>query len=743
MASSPPPAAYDTPSSHAPAVMLCLLATAVIGTIVTNVYLPPWRWVSPHVHSLLEAAGAVTALTLAYTLVTAPQRAADLHTYLAAAALLTMSVLDLVHASAADENTAVWLRSVSTLTGGLLFALVWLAPRPVRLGARPLVAAFLAALCALVVVLMAGRHLSMLEQHQFTPAAKLINLAGGLLFLAAALRHYLVYLRECHTDHLLNAHFCFLFGFSALLFPYSRLWGMDWWYWHLLRLSGYAIILYHSLLFIRRAHRDLEQLVAERTAAWRQAAADAQDASNAKSLFLSNMSHELRTPMNAIIGFSALMQRSPSSPHELAQNLEIIQRSGEHLLSLINDVLDMSKIEAGRVTLDDDVFDLHALLRDLLDLMGERAEAKGLVLRLELASAVPRCIHGDERKLRQVLINLIGNAIKFTASGSVVLRCKSEADGADDGKTRLQIEVEDSGHGIADDELELIFSPFIQAGPVASHNGTGLGLSLSRQFVQLMGGTIGVRSTLALGSLFWISLPLCPADAGALSAPPPLPSSVLRLAPGQAEFRILVAEDQPDNALLIERQLESAGFAVQVAPDGAAAVAAFERWRPHFIWMDRRMPVLGGTEACRRIRALPGGAQVRIVGLTASILEDEKSELLAAGMDAVICKPYREQHLFDCMADLLGARYLYQVAPSRPAAPGADAALARLRAQSTPWRAGFRAALFALDEAALASLLAALAPGEDALAAALARHIDQGNHSPILQALDAAPGDPP
>jgi len=741
----PPTPALDARTSHAPAVMLCLIVLAILGTVVTNLYLPPWRWISPHVHSLLEAAGAVTALTLAYTLVTAPRRAPDLHTYLAAAALLTMSVLDLIHAGAADENAAVWLRSVSTLTGGLLFALAWLPVRPVRLAARPLLAAFLLTLCALVALLMTGRHLAMLEQQQFTPAAKLINLAGGVLFLAAALRHTLAYRRERHKeqllDHLLNANFCFLFGFSALLFPYSRLWGMDWWYWHLLRLSGYAIILYHSLLFIRRAHRDLEQLVAERTAAWRQAAAEAQSASNAKSLFLSNMSHELRTPMNAIIGFSALMQRSPPPPHELAQNLAIIQRSGEHLLSLINDVLDMSKIEAGRVTLDDGVFDLHALLRDLLDLMGERAEAKGLALRLELASAVPRCIHGDERKLRQVLINLVGNAIKFTASGSVVLRLKPDTDAG--GAARLQIEVEDSGHGIAAGELESIFAPFVQAGPAASQNGTGLGLSLSRQFVQLMGGSIGVRSTLGLGSLFWIALPLRPADAGALAAPAAPLRSVLRLAPGQAELRILVAEDQPDNALLIERQLESAGFAVQVAADGEAAVAAFERWRPHFIWMDRRMPVLGGTEACRRIRALPGGGQVRIVGLTASIMEEEKSELLGAGMDAVICKPYREQQLFDCMAELLGARYLYQAPPPSAAQAGADAALPRLREQPAPWRAGFRAALFAFDDTALAALLAQLAPGEAALAAALARHIDQGNHSPILQALDAAPGDPP
>jgi len=478
-----------------------------------------------------------------------------------------------------------------------------------------------------------------------------------------------------------------------------------------------------------RRHRDhLEELVAERTAAWQSAAAQAQGASRAKTQFLSNMSHELRTPMNAILGFSALVRRMPGLPPAQQQNLDIISRSGAHLLSLINDVLDMSKIEAGRTTLDLAPFDLHATVRDVVDLMQERAESRGLQLQVQQSSQVPRCVRGDQGKLRQVLINLLSNAIKFTMRGSVVLGLETRPDG------QLRFRVADSGPGIAPEHAARVFEPFVQVGNQSEQKGTGLGLTITRQFVQLMEGSIRLDSTVGVGSVFQVDLPLPPANVADLPATAGTSLRVQRLAPDQPTWRILVVEDQPDNALLIERLLEAVGFQVQVARDGASGVAAFSQWRPHFIWMDRRMPGMDGSEACRRIRALPGGEQVCIVGLTASILPEDRGALLAAGMDEILCKPYRESELFDCMARLLGTRYRYEEAAFSESEPD-TAPLARLARLSPALRQRLREALFSLDDGAIASIIDQISAADIALGAALSQLVAQSNHSPILHAL--------
>jgi signal transduction histidine kinase len=253
------------------------------------------------------------------------------------------------------------------------------------------------------------------------------------------------------------------------------------------------------------------------------------------------MSHELRTPLNAILGFSSMMRCDPQLTGAQVESLDIINRSGEHLLALINDVLEMAKIEAGRLQLEVAPFDLGTMTRDVTDMMRLRAEQKGLSLRLDQASEFPRVIRGDEARLRQILVNLIGNAVKFTHSGGVTLRLGVRHDQ----HQHLLIEIEDTGPGISPEDQERIFRPFVQLAEGAEQKGTGLGLAITRQFVDLMGGRIAVESTLGRGALFRVELPVEQADFPA--AQPLEQRDVVGLSPGQPAYRILIAEDQQEN----------------------------------------------------------------------------------------------------------------------------------------------------------------------------------------------------
>ena len=390
-----------------------------------------------------------------------------------------------------------------------------------------------------------------------------------------------------------------------------------------------------------------------------------QQANRAKSVFLANMSHEIRTPMNAILGFSQLMLRDQDLTPRQCQYLGTINRSGEHLLALINDILEMSKIEAGRTTLNPSTFDLPVLLKDLEMMFRVRTDEKKLSFSVETIGDVPQFIVTDINKLRQVFINVLGNAVKFTEQGGIGLRVHADREGATG--PCLRVEVEDTGPGISPDDQDKLFRHFEQTktGQQAG-TGTGLGLAISREFVRLMGGDITVSSQVGRGSVFVIHLPLKEGEAQAVQAKDN-PRHVLGLRPGQATCRVLIADDIEDNRQLLAQLLAPVGFEIRLATNGAEAVQEFEQWRPHLILMDFRMPVMDGHEAIRRIRAMAGGEDTKIIAVTASAMDDNRQELMEVGADDFIGKPFREAELFQKIHAHVGVEYIYAEDPTAAA----------------------------------------------------------------------------
>jgi PAS domain S-box-containing protein len=417
-------------------------------------------------------------------------------------------------------------------------------------------------------------------------------------------------------------------------------------------------------------NRTLKAQVAERTAELAKTNAQlarakevAETANLAKSAFLTNMSHELRTPLNAILGFAQLMRDAPDTTLTQQRNLQIINHSGEHLLGLINNILDLSKIEAGQVELVETDTDLISLLTTVEEMLQRRAEVKGLQFHVKLAADVPANIVADAKKLRQVLLNLVGNAIKFTEIGQVSLRVKWQGKQAGSTLDILHFEIEDTGIGIASEELDKIFEAFGQtnAGKAASE-GTGLGLTISRKFVELMGGTLSVKSQLGQGTLFAIDLPV-----RQIVAPPmqsrssyPYPSlQVIGLAPNQPIYRVLLVDDQPDTRKLLAHWLDPLGFLLQEAGNGREALIVWQQWQPHLILMDLWMPEMSGLLAIQQIRQAQSDLRPKIIVLSASISASDRAKAFAAGCDAFLSKPLRAEDLYKAIAQSLGVRYSY------------------------------------------------------------------------------------
>ena len=383
----------------------------------------------------------------------------------------------------------------------------------------------------------------------------------------------------------------------------------------------------------------------------------AEDASRAKSVFLANMSHEIRTPMNAILGFSQLLLHDSHLAAPQKKHLETINRSGEHLLTLINNILDMSKIEAGHAESKPTPFDLTDLLHDLETMFRIRTDAKGLRFDVTKEKGLPQCCVADKGKLLQVLINLLGNAVKFTNKGEITLRATLEPDKPH----TLLFEIEDTGIGIPEKFVATLFQPFTQVhgdrlpGPVV---GTGLGLAISRELALLMGGDITVTSYLGKGSIFCFSIPLVEGQMHRAQRTLRL-RRVIGLAPGQPAYRLLIVDDIEDNQTLLTEMLSHAGFVTRASDNGKEAIGICQEWCPHLILMDMRMPSMGGEDAIRWIRSAGPDNEIKIISLTANAFKNVRREALDAGADDFLAKPFREEELFEKIRLLLGAEYEY------------------------------------------------------------------------------------
>jgi signal transduction histidine kinase len=499
-------------------MLLSAVLPMLLGYTLANIF-PDWRWEHYPFHSMLESVGALSAITISTLMVLLINKQHLPRYYLwVACALISMGILDGFHAVLHAGDNFVWLHSVATLIGGLTFAAIWLPARWLNhQRQQTLLIAFIALplLISLWSVSAPGLLPAMVVDGDFSLLAKFLNIVGGLGFLAGCA--FFVHLNISkargsepgvgQTKELVFANHCLLFGIAGLLFEASVIWDAGWWWWHILRLAAYLVVmLYFFSLFklqqdildenerkLNTINLQLEERVYARTR-------ELEKANKAKSEFLSRMSHELRTPMNAILGFGQLLQLDDNLQHEQKESIDEIVNAGEHLMKLIDEILDLSRIEKGKLAINHDDIEVHKVVSETLALLEPQARQYNIELLNNLPADKDCVIRADRLRLKQVFINLLSNAIKYNANGGkVYVDSKFTADDT------VRISIRDTGPGIPGDKLHKLFVPFERLGNETNTiEGAGIGLSLSKQLVELMDGIIGVDSAPARGSTFYV-----------------------------------------------------------------------------------------------------------------------------------------------------------------------------------------------------------------------------------------------
>ncbi|WP_293124786.1 ATP-binding protein [Microcoleus sp. bin38.metabat.b11b12b14.051] len=474
-----------------------------------------------------------------------------------------------------------------------------------------------------------------------------------------------------------------------------------------------------------------QQTVQLQKAAW---AAEA--ANLAKSTFLANMSHELRTPLNAILGFSQLMQRSTNLNPEQQENIRIINRSGEHLLSLINQILDLAKIEAGRITLNPTEFKLSSLLDEVKEMFQLQAREQKLHLICDFDRDVPEYVCADRLKLRQVLINLLSNAIKFTKQGEVSVTISAVVDGEKQQlpiNYQLHFEIEDTGCGIAADELEQLFQAFVQTkSGEKSQQGTGLGLAISQHFVNLMGGTIAVHSQVGSGTTFAFDIPIIAVDATGIQPAQP-PRRAIALAPNQPRYRILIVDDRSDNRKLLLTMLAAFDFELLEASNGEEAIEVWASFEPHLIFMDMWMPVMDGGEATQQIKATVKGQTTAIIAVSADRAQEARTVSASDDCDDFIHKPFRDTQIFATLHKHLGVRYIYEDPETVPEPTSTEAPTSEtLAGLPADWLAALEKATIECDLELILSQIEQIRDRDRSLASALTALANEFQFNQIL-----------
>ena len=374
-------------------------------------------------------------------------------------------------------------------------------------------------------------------------------------------------------------------------------------------------------------------------------------ANHSKSVFLANMSHELRTPLNAILGFSQLLSKDETISKSNKKAVSSIYRAGSFLLSLINDVLDLSRIEAGKLVLHEAPTDIKLMLHDIFTFVKSGTEKKGIRLLMKVDPSVPQCVLLDGDKLRQIILNYLTNAIKYSEGGTVNLSIKAASD-------TLYIAVKDEGQGIKESEIENIFQPFIQVGSASEHTGTGLGLTITQKYAQSMGGDVRVESQYEKGSTFYAELKYEPCERSETEEQGRFRDIVgIR---SKKHIKILIVDDKEDNRELLKAVLSQENCEIMLGENGEEAVEMFERFHPDVIWMDRKMPKMDGEEASKKIRQMPGGDKVIIIGITASVFKEDEEKLIKSGMNSFVLKPYDVYKIYKEMSRYFDVTYIYK-----------------------------------------------------------------------------------